>query len=54
MLPAIVASIENYSITLTDTQLVMEDDQQNMLVYPEPELADGCAYLNTAAAAGSE
>lgn len=36
VLPAIVASIENDQITLTDTQLVMEDDQQNMLVYPEP------------------
>ncbi|WP_227376377.1 hypothetical protein [Haladaptatus halobius] len=35
-LPAVVASIENDRITLTDTQLVMEDDQQNMLVYPEP------------------
>ncbi|UPV73775.1 hypothetical protein M0R89_14660 [Halorussus limi] len=37
VLPAIVASIENDQIQLSDTQLVMEDDQQNMLVYPEPE-----------------
>ncbi len=37
VLPAIVASIENDRINLTDTQLVMEDDQQNMLVYPEPK-----------------
>lgn len=36
-LPAIVASIENDQIALSDTQLTMEDDQQNMLVYPEPE-----------------
>ncbi|NHN58687.1 MULTISPECIES: hypothetical protein [Halorussus] len=36
VLPAVVAGIENDRITLTDTQLVMEDDQQNMLVYPEP------------------
>jgi hypothetical protein len=37
VLPAVVASIENDQIQLSDTQLVMEDDQQNMLVYPEPE-----------------
>lgn len=36
-LPAIVASIENDQITLNDTQLVMEDDDGNMLVYPEPK-----------------
>ncbi len=36
-LPAVVASIENDQISLTDTQLVMEDDQQNMLVYPDPK-----------------
>lgn len=35
-LPATVASIENDQITLTDTQLTMEDDENNMLVYPEP------------------
>lgn len=35
-LPAIVAGIENDRIQLTDTQLVMEDDDGNMLVYPEP------------------
>jgi hypothetical protein len=36
-LPAIVASIENNQIALSDTQLVMEDDDGNMLVYPEPK-----------------
>jgi len=36
-LPAIVASIENDQIVLTDTQLTMEDDDGNILVYPEPE-----------------
>ncbi len=36
-LPAIVASIEDGQIQLSDTQLVMEDDDGNMLVYPEPE-----------------
>lgn len=35
-LPAIVAHIENDQITLSDTQLVMEDGDENMLVYPEP------------------
>ncbi|MFB6087023.1 MAG: hypothetical protein ABEJ85_00765 [Haloarculaceae archaeon] len=35
-LPVIVASIENDQITLSDTQLVMEDDDGNFLVYPEP------------------
>jgi hypothetical protein len=35
-LPAIVARIENDQISLSDTQLVMEDDDGNMLVYPEP------------------
>ncbi|QDX41393.1 hypothetical protein [Salarchaeum sp. JOR-1] len=36
-LPAIVASIQDDQISLSDTQLVMEDDDGNMLVYPEPE-----------------
>lgn len=36
-LPAIVASIEGKQVALSDTQLVMEDDDGNMLVYPEPE-----------------
>ncbi|MFT4922994.1 MAG: hypothetical protein ACI8XM_002215 [Haloarculaceae archaeon] len=36
-LPAIVAHIENDQITLSDTQLVMEDSDENMLVYPEPK-----------------
>ncbi|MFB6068788.1 MAG: hypothetical protein ABEJ90_02560 [Halobacterium sp.] len=36
-LAAIVAHVENDQITLSDTQLVMEDDDGNMLVYPEPE-----------------
>jgi hypothetical protein len=36
-LPAIVASIEENRIQLSDTQLVMEDADGNMLVYPEPE-----------------
>ena len=36
-LPAIVASIENNQVTLSDTQLVMEDEDGNMLVYPEPK-----------------
>jgi len=36
-LPAIVASIEGNRIELNDTQLVMEDEGGNMLVYPEPE-----------------
>ena len=36
-LPAIVARIENDQISLSDTQLVMEDDDGNMLVYPEPQ-----------------
>lgn len=36
-LPATVASIENDQISLTDTQLTMEDDDGNMLVYPEPK-----------------
>lgn len=35
-LPAIVARIENDQVALTDTQLVMEDEAGNMLVYPEP------------------
>ncbi|WP_226479398.1 hypothetical protein [Natrinema amylolyticum] len=36
-LPAIVARIENEQVTLADTQLVMEDGDGNLLVYPEPE-----------------
>ncbi|GAB7013336.1 MULTISPECIES: hypothetical protein [Halolamina] len=36
-LSSIVASIEDGQIQLSDTQLVMEDDDGNMLVYPEPE-----------------
>ncbi|MFC7156774.1 hypothetical protein ACFQPA_15150 [Halomarina halobia] len=36
-LPVIVAGIENDQISLSDTQLVMEDDEGNMLVYPEPK-----------------
>lgn len=36
-LPAIVASIDNHQVNLSDTQLVMEDDDGNMLVYPEPD-----------------
>jgi hypothetical protein len=36
-LPVIVASIEGKQVALSDTQLVMEDDDGNMLVYPEPE-----------------
>lgn len=36
-LPAIVASIEGSRVNLADTQLVMEDADGNMLVYPEPK-----------------
>lgn len=36
-LPAIVATIENDQVQLADTQLVMEDADGNMLVYPEPK-----------------
>lgn len=36
-LPVIVASIQNDQVALSDTQLVMEDANGNMLVYPEPE-----------------
>lgn len=36
-LPIHVASIENDTISLRDTQLVMEDDDGNVLVYPEPK-----------------
>lgn len=36
-LSVIVASIDGNRVTLADTQLVMEDDEGNMLVYPEPE-----------------
>ncbi|MFC7166192.1 hypothetical protein [Halospeciosus flavus] len=35
-LNVIVAHIRDDQITLEDTQLVMEDDQGNKLVYPEP------------------
>ncbi|MDL5362117.1 hypothetical protein [Halalkalicoccus sp. NIPERK01] len=36
-LPTIVASIEGNRVNLADTQLVMEDGEGNMLVYPEPK-----------------
>ncbi|QSW99297.1 hypothetical protein [Haloterrigena alkaliphila] len=36
-LPATVAHIEGDQVTLADTQLVMEDGDGNLLVYPEPE-----------------
>jgi len=36
-LAAIVAHIEDDQVVLSDTQLVMEDESGNMLVYPEPE-----------------
>lgn len=36
-LPAIVARIEGDQVALSDTQLVMEDEDGNMLVYPEPK-----------------
>lgn len=36
-LSVIVARIENDQIALNDTQLVMEDESGNMLVYPEPK-----------------
>jgi len=36
-LQAIVARIEGDQVALSDTQLVMEDADGNMLVYPEPE-----------------
>ncbi|WP_265111923.1 hypothetical protein [Halosolutus halophilus] len=36
-LPAIAARIEEDQVTLADTQLVMEDGDGNLLVYPEPE-----------------
>ncbi|WP_101298273.1 hypothetical protein [Halegenticoccus soli] len=36
-LPVIVASIEGSQIQLADTQLVMEDGDGNVLVYPEPK-----------------
>lgn len=35
-LPVIVASIQDDQVALSDTQLVMEDANGNMLVYPEP------------------
>jgi hypothetical protein len=36
-LDVIVAGIENDQIQLADTQLVMEDGDGNVLVYPEPK-----------------
>jgi hypothetical protein len=36
-LDAIVASIDGDQVALSDTQLVMEDGDGNMLVYPEPK-----------------
>jgi len=36
-LPVIVASMEQDQISLSDTQLVMQDDDGNFLVYPEPK-----------------
>jgi hypothetical protein len=36
-LPVIVAGIEQDQISLSDTQLVMEDEDGNFLVYPEPK-----------------
>jgi hypothetical protein len=36
-LPVVVARIENDQVALSDTQLVMEDENGNVLVYPEPE-----------------
>jgi hypothetical protein len=36
-LDVIVASIEGDQVALSDTQLVMEDGDGNMLVYPEPK-----------------
>ncbi len=36
-LDVIIASIENDQVMLSDTQLVMEDHDENMLVYPEPK-----------------
>lgn len=36
-LDVIIASIENDQVMLSDTQLVMEDHDGNMLVYPEPK-----------------
>ena len=36
-LNVIVASIEGDQVALSDTQLVMEDGDGNMLVYPEPQ-----------------
>jgi len=35
-LDVIVASIEGDQVALSDTQLVMEDGDDNVLVYPEP------------------
>ncbi|MDG5821696.1 hypothetical protein [Natronococcus sp. A-GB7] len=35
-LPINVAGIEDDTITLRDTQLVIEDDDDSVLVYPEP------------------
>jgi hypothetical protein len=36
-LNVIIASIERDQVALSDTQLVMEDGDGNMLVYPEPK-----------------
>ena len=36
-LPIIVAGIQNDTVTLRDTQLVIEDNDGSVLVYPEPE-----------------
>lgn len=35
-LPIIVAGIQNDTVTLRDTQLVIEDNDESVLVYPEP------------------
>ncbi|WP_290817437.1 hypothetical protein [Halovivax sp.] len=35
-LDVIVAGIEGDTVTLRDTQLVIEDDDESVLVYPEP------------------
>ena len=36
-LPVYVASIERDQVQMNDTQLVMEDDDENVLVYPDPD-----------------
>ncbi|CAI50577.1 uncharacterized protein NP_4972A [Natronomonas pharaonis DSM 2160] len=35
-IPVVVAGIEGDTVTLRDTQLVIEDDDESVLVYPEP------------------